>query len=728
MSRNLPPEFERDVSLDYTEDQLLDMKRRLTMGARILPIMDLKLSFGIFYRSQKFIEPTFYRAYLSLHALAGPCQGNFAEKIGKDRKITDIMYKGWPGAFAWMQYFLGTIITGEQVVGGGTGHPDTVVDLLCQAVWTFWSLPPLSKLIASTPGVWTFIAHLWKRGDESEFSNLRGCHFGSVLINKMLHESNGDKRILDEMLMAFGGKPSAIAGTVLTRLRKIVDDPDFTIRRLEAPLRLCDCLFYEPSNPVQDSLLRLPFVRVIGKVLSRLLDVPFVPDDPTYRNTQRLIALCFVYFKRAMHYANGIPWVLQCLESGILESFVNCCPTLFAYDQIHSAEVVATFQVVTSNLVHLPVAQMAAASHKKLTKDMPVYRHINKAIPLARNAWIRFQCMVLEREEIMSKLPPAGSIPCTKTFEHKMLKKCAGCAVAQYCSRNCQARAWKENDHRTQCKAAKNADPGLLNFRCSEKERYFIMRVAINYAQAKKDLAWRLIKLDCKGIEIRVSHHILPVLTLAGLHDIENGADVDAGRKRDEKIGIRKLRVPRAEKDARTKHDSVLIVDLPTDLQSLPIEGEAPHNATMTKCSASQEVDNSPKEGGSEWIEKYQFYEPSEEPDVLSERKRTTPIIMVITVPVGGDVHVEEFIATDFWSYEAFSFRESEESKVEYKREAGDPDADKYFVRRRGGVPPKDSEPQEDEIRAQDKVARDKEATMHMMLDFTEYVDFVVHQ
>ena len=112
-----------------------------------------------------------------------------------------------------------------------------------------------------------------------------------------------------------------------------------------------------------------------------------------------------------MHHANGIPWVLQCLEAGILESFVNCCPTLFAFNQYCATEIIATFQAICCNLVHLPVAQMAIALHRKLTKEMPVHRLINKAIPSARNAWIRFQCMVMEREEIISKLPPANATP-----------------------------------------------------------------------------------------------------------------------------------------------------------------------------------------------------------------------------------------------------------------------------------------------------------------------------
>ena len=49
---------------------------------------------------------------------------------------------------------------------------------------------------------------------------------------------------------------------------------------------------------------------------------------------------------------------------------------------------------------------------------------------------------------------------CSKLFERKFLKKCAGCAAAFYCSKSCQTRAWKEKDHRTQCKNAKTTGLG----------------------------------------------------------------------------------------------------------------------------------------------------------------------------------------------------------------------------------------------------------------------------
>ncbi|KLO13339.1 hypothetical protein SCHPADRAFT_369996 [Schizopora paradoxa] len=494
MSRKLPPEFNRDLSLDYSEAELSNIKRRFIYGAKAMPMMDFRLSCGLLFQSPRHIQPALYavpfaflnadkiplvgnriqksdesmddseRAYLSILALAGV--SDFAKEIGKNRAVTEIMYKGWPGAFAWMQFWFGAITDREHELDQDPKHSEGIVDILCQALTTFLSIPRLAKLVVSTLGASILVTHLWRRGDDSELSKIKGRHLGSTVMHMMLSEEGRDsERLLVEMLVAMDGKPSAIAVTALARLRNILDGEDFTVRKLWEPLFIVEHLITGVNDAVRNALLALPCIRVVGTVLSRLLDVPFVQDDPTYRLAHRLIVLCFICFKRAMQHANGVPWVLQCLEAGFLESFVNCCPTLFAYSQNFSAEMVATFQVVSCNLAHLPVAQMAIALHKKLTKEMPVHRYINKAIPTARKAWIRFQCMVMEREEIISKLPPPSSTPvkcdfCLRLFERQELKKCAGCSLALYCSKSCQARAWKEKDHRSQCKIAKKAGPG----------------------------------------------------------------------------------------------------------------------------------------------------------------------------------------------------------------------------------------------------------------------------
>ncbi|KLO13340.1 hypothetical protein SCHPADRAFT_370076 [Schizopora paradoxa] len=244
----------------------------------------------------------------------------------------------------------------------------------------------------------------------------------------------------------------------------------------------------------------------------------------------------------------------------------------------------------------------------------------------------------------------------------------------------------------------------------SAQEKYFMIRVAINYAQSKKDLLWRATKCDLEGIRLDVAHHVLPVLAFVGINDPENGANKELGVKRDDTIGIRKVRVPRVEKGGSSKVDVGLTVDLSEDLQMLPIDGEdAPDSSKVLD--------------GDEYIEKLEFYEPTEEPDAILHRKRTTPIYMGITVPVGKSDYHEQFTITDFWSYEGFRFSETEESKIEYEREAGDPDVDRYFSRRRGQggrIRGRDLEAQEAELLKFDGASNGKEKKLKIMAEFTE--------
>ncbi len=157
----------------------------------------------------------------------------------------------------------------------------------------------------------------------------------------------------------------------------------------------------------------------------------------------------------------------------------------------------ATRQIaITSTLHHLfrlttivAVARQASAELERLENTLCVQARFNGATPDVRDAWKAFYEAILARREILAKMQELSSTPmecdnvsrlypvldgarlftwcqylilqCFKFDERANFKKCAGCGKAHYCSKDCQARAWKERGHRAECKSLKNK-PGLV--------------------------------------------------------------------------------------------------------------------------------------------------------------------------------------------------------------------------------------------------------------------------
>ncbi len=178
---------------------------------------------------------------------------------------------------------------------------------------------------------------------------------------------------------------------------------------------------------------------------------------------------------------------LQALEAGLLTALVNCAPLTFTFNFDNRNTIIHALRLFTRLSAHITIARQASAElERRNTEYLSVQGRINGSLPDVRDAWKVFYETILARREILAQMQALNSTPmscdnvscahfavndhlrvlipvpllqCYKFDERASYKKCAGCGMAHYCSRDCQTRAWKEKGHRDECKSLK-AKPG----------------------------------------------------------------------------------------------------------------------------------------------------------------------------------------------------------------------------------------------------------------------------
>ncbi len=176
---------------------------------------------------------------------------------------------------------------------------------------------------------------------------------------------------------------------------------------------------------------------------------------------------------------------MQALQAGLMTALAECAPVAFTFKSSDRVRITTTLHHLTRLTTHLTVARQVSAELERLENTLSVEGRFSGSTPDVKEAWKTFYEAILARREILAQMHvlnstpmscdnvggveldvhhlqvpmPALKLQCFRFNERASFKKCAGCGMAHYCSKDCQARAWKEKGHRSECKTLK-AKPG----------------------------------------------------------------------------------------------------------------------------------------------------------------------------------------------------------------------------------------------------------------------------
>ncbi|TFY73711.1 hypothetical protein EWM64_g10301, partial [Hericium alpestre] len=302
---------------------------------------------------------------------------------------------GWHGIWCWMTFFY------SQSSNPLLGSPAKRRHLLEMVAHTLYCLSlddALQALMSAAPGMAALLTKVWLHEDPYEDA----MPVGSTALYNVLFVATDS--MIDEIIQTARGTVASIAELGLSRLRTVLDKPQL--------------------DPKHSSLYAA--------------------------------GSCFAFISNLVELGDGVPHVRQAIKDGLLQAFVNISP---AFDRLETnahgdalqliEHTIPRYLVYRSVIIAMDTALQKTEAPEDLAK-------VNGS-PIAAS-WNQIQKLVLERLRIkyVSDVN-RGTVfcdICRKQALKKAFKRCTGCGVVVYCSKECQTTGWKKG-HKEECKLTK---------------------------------------------------------------------------------------------------------------------------------------------------------------------------------------------------------------------------------------------------------------------------------
>ncbi|KLO06775.1 hypothetical protein SCHPADRAFT_910047 [Schizopora paradoxa] len=393
--------------------------------------------------------------------------------VASDIKI--LLRASWRGVFGWMQFFYDTSVANPVEIQKLTGATASVLDMLIGVFLLFLVAQKecQMKFVTQTPGVARLATRLWIEkefiGDESQGSTVSASNCSKSIIapsdaSRLLFltvNEERDDKVLDEVVEAArtAAKGLSIPEILRNRTKLALRGGREYIKSVGGFFQLMGRLtVFHPSHSLRLAFVESEMVPFVVKSLGELAAKVSVNDC---LDSNLYVAGCVTYgFQFICYMFNttlGTQWVLQAINAGFLEVFIAWSP-MFPFFPAEEREDILSLlrKYFMPFLVYSPVLLAAEVGSQRLRDN------IERSTEDAKLAWGLLTRTVSKRAAI-GKVAWGGQANkhrfvcdnCCKVDDASTFKRCAGCQGALYCSKACQAKAWKERGHREQCKQLK---------------------------------------------------------------------------------------------------------------------------------------------------------------------------------------------------------------------------------------------------------------------------------
>ncbi|KAJ6614791.1 hypothetical protein B0H10DRAFT_2043399 [Mycena sp. CBHHK59/15] len=387
----------------------------------------------------------------AFYALTGLCKsGNFLLP-GTPHHHDPAVLKAWPGIFKWSVFLFTMRVTStlQRPVEGRR----SAMDIIATAWFSLTRAAGLREAIAATRGTIEITTQLWLL-DASVPS--AGPPFIDVPCTPAaLDALLVDRATVDRALAAAGGKPETLVQPALAGLRSALSSAATNPTHPNVYLDLICHLSQGVDHPVRHAFLHAGAIAQCtraARVLAGHISVGG-PAAPAHLNS---MVAAFGFLANCLESTDGFSWVAQSLAADLLLAFADCSPYLGRLDAEDRGIVYTILQeIVPRYLVYRSVVQAVDAGMQRL--KAPQIERLEKSV--ARKVWIDFQhlaeerlMVVLHAAAVKGKAGTCDNAKCQKIDAKNTFRKCGGCSTTLYCSKECQAIAWKEGGHKAMCK------------------------------------------------------------------------------------------------------------------------------------------------------------------------------------------------------------------------------------------------------------------------------------
>ncbi|KAG8214647.1 hypothetical protein J3R82DRAFT_9725 [Butyriboletus roseoflavus] len=439
----------------------------------------------------------------------------------------------WAELHRWILYLKGDFVDQESIdLSFRLLAKKSIIDFLGVCDVSF--LRHMFDPIVASPGIIATLFSLWRMETQDRRFSLPAdppshpvFHVQATLDSWMCAFSQRERWDWSEILRPFGGEADALAATALDRLQQ-----DATRIPLNCDLVIWDIHLITTLSV--NEVIRIPLLNqhsmtILTNVVTSLV------DRYAITNQRSLVAKCisygYWYIRAYVESTEGLPWVSQIVEAGLLTAMLSTEPWIKHLNGQDSEDWEPLFLILShiipkyslyNSVLKLITKRLAAID----TGDLP--GKLDKHGMLFQS-WSVFQTVIRSRAALHNlvvsnetHIETCQNAMCDKSGPPGLFKSCAGCLHVHYCSKECQVYDWKNGGHQKYCRdiQARRAD-GLVS-RLAKRDVRFIDRVIAQDLSFFRDrIQGAAMMLNLNPVVIELDYTEIPVqVDIGSIHTV----------------------------------------------------------------------------------------------------------------------------------------------------------------------------------------------------------------
>ncbi|KAJ8081401.1 hypothetical protein PM082_007242 [Marasmius tenuissimus] len=388
-----------------------------------------------------------HTASLSLGALSRAISGNPQAVLPS--RITPF----WPSVWSWLSFFIAEIISDNRA--DSTFSRFDVEYSASSLVDNLLVIPEVAELMLKTNSFVPLITEFRLLDTRLHAESLRHLHHAFRTLQRRQHDWSCWQQ---QCLVVLNAKPvptvSAFLGAIMREATSTTHEIDET--------SLSSNILMIIHFAALSSALSLAFVRSgaskwMARLIKRLTKVPFNPD--TSHNVIGFMKGCISYIETQCQ-THGYPCIVEAIDNRILESIYDA--GLLIYVDLRSRltvtgdrhlqdQCVELIRLIGCYASYIPVLRALRRSLSRVdrlqARTLP--QKVEETFKLLRDV----ASLRIEDKRTCPSLSACGNPRCPNGLEDYLgpTRRCSGCTISLYCSKECQRASWK-SAHRDQCK------------------------------------------------------------------------------------------------------------------------------------------------------------------------------------------------------------------------------------------------------------------------------------
>ncbi|KAL4069927.1 hypothetical protein V8B97DRAFT_1967055 [Scleroderma yunnanense] len=259
----------------------------------------------------------------------------------------------------------------------------------------------------------------------------------------------------DELLRNFDNDGALLAFVALAHLRHDMAQFPMNYDRIICDIHLLTV--FSLKDTICMPMLKHGSLPTIMSLMLFLVRGQYPPN--VHHLVAKALSYACWYIRGYVDSADGIPWVTQVIEGGILQLMLLAEPlTKYLPGEVNWEPLYDLFrEVIPRYSIYRSVLKLILKHHKEIEDaGLPERLETDTSLWVSWSTFddeIEWKAQILDADEDVLHLHTCQNIKCGKTSSAGTFRQCAGCLYFYYCTKECQTYDWKHGGHKAYCRS-----------------------------------------------------------------------------------------------------------------------------------------------------------------------------------------------------------------------------------------------------------------------------------